>query len=475
MSSDPEPEEKSAALFVDDAVRAAQAAVEWRYLFRKIGLPFDYASDPDDFPSKAFATAREARSNLPNPSGLGGGYHFSCRNHALLFDAYLLRIELGIETAGDEAILDRLIGGLIRLATIAPKSFLVSGLAPDGRGFYGAPRRENHAAWSFAVARGLVTAAIAPESQEKFRSIVGKWINRVRRERFRLHGVDGKAVSGGDFSLPEAADGPLYLAMHLVAAKASQEDRDFEQYVQAVLENDGARLAPYTPDGGWQNRLPELLWRQASLALLAANDYDEARVVRYRALLVDNAKAAIPFVDVWRKWDASLADEPVDLNWRTFPKAPLEETPYGFTPPESWRRIDNDRFLEDALSASYAALFAADADLVRDAADSMQECLTTIPWEKCLTLTAVAPAIGVHARGVELGLWDTTLFESRRTTPSSETSFAAKYLEPDYDEFHPDKAGHRTAPPGKKKPPPEQAAAKSDGTKRRRKRRRPKA
>ncbi|MCC8165445.1 MAG: hypothetical protein LIQ31_04700 [Planctomycetes bacterium] len=472
MSSDAGPEEKCAAQFVDDAVHAAQAAVEQRYLFRKIGLPFDYASDPDDFPSKTFATAREARSNLPNPSGLGGGYHFSCRNHALLFDAYLLRIELGIETAGDEAILDRLIGGLIRLATIAPKSFLVSGLAPDGRGFYGTPCRENHAAWSFAVARGLVTAAIAPESQEKFRSIVGKWINRVRRERFRLHGIDGKAIPGGDISLPDATEGPLYLAMQLVAAKASGEDRDFELYVQGVLENDNARLGLFTPDGGWRDNL---LWRQASLALLAANDYDEARIARYRALLVENAKAAIPFVDEWRKWDASMADEPVDLNWRSFPKASLEESPYGFTPPESWRRIDNDRHLENALSAAYAALFAADADLVRDAADSMRECLLTIPWEKCMTLTAVAPAIGVHARGVELGLWDTSLFESRRTAPSSETSFAAKYLEPDYDEFHPDKAGHRAAPPGKRKAQADQPVAKADTNKRRRKRRRPKA
>ncbi len=66
-------------MFLDEAIRQAQAAAEQKFLFRKIGLPFDYASQPDDFPSKAFANAKEARSNLPNPDGLGSGFHFSCR------------------------------------------------------------------------------------------------------------------------------------------------------------------------------------------------------------------------------------------------------------------------------------------------------------------------------------------------------------------------------------------------------------
>jgi len=50
---------------------------------------------------------------------------------------------------------------------------------------------------------------------------------------------------------------------------------------------------------------------------------------------------------------------------------------------------------------------------------------------------------------VEMGLWDVDLFESRREPPSSEISFAAKYLEPDYDEENPGKAGHSSPPPGK--------------------------
>ncbi|MCD8138736.1 MAG: hypothetical protein LUE17_02985 [Planctomycetaceae bacterium] len=451
-------------MFLDDAVRTVQGAVEQRFLFRKIGLPFDYASDPEDFPSKAFATAKEARANQPNQSGLGGGYHFSCRNHALLFDSYLLRIETGIEAPGDDGILDRLIGGLIRLATVAPKSFLVGGLAPDGRGFYAQPRRANHAAWSFAVNRGLTTAAIAPESQEKFRSIAGKWMDRIRREKFKLHSIDGKALPNGDLSQPEPENGPLLLAMLLTAARASGEGRDFEAYEEKAEEGSRARFGVYTPEGGWAECLPCLMWRSAVWSILAESDPNAERSALAKERLAEAARLAVSHVGAWRQWNAELTKEPVDFNWRTFPKA---DTELGFTPPPSWARLDNERHIEDALSAAYTVLLAGDRELAEPIAGEMEECLQTIPWADIVSLTALAPVIGVHARGVEMDLWDKALYESRREPPSSEVSFAARYLEPDYDSENPDKAGHAAPPPGKQR---KGEPAKEGGGKKRRRR-----
>jgi hypothetical protein len=453
-------------MFLDEAIRQAQAAVEQKFLFRKIGLPFDYASTADDFPSKAFATAKEARSNLPNPAGLGSGFHFSCRNHALLFDAYLLRVESGIEGAGDEAILDRLIGGLIRLATVAPKSFLVGGLAPDGRGFYALPRRENHAAWAFAAMRGLTTAAIAPESQEKFRSITGKWMDRIKRDKFRLSSIDGKPAPAGDLSQPEADNGPFLLAMLLVAAKASGEERDLQFYAQTAEENERARLGEFTPESGWTgDTLVDLLWRQAAWSVIRDLDPDAARQEIARGRMRALALAAAQHAAAWRAWDREPAALAPDFDWRKKPKVPLEESPYGFALPDAWRRIDNEKHVEHTITAALILLLPGDAALAEPFAEEIGACLRDIPWQDMLTLTALAPAVCVHARGVELNLWDKELYDSRRETPSADVSFAAKYLEPDYDERNPAKAGHLSPPPGSSG-----AAAPSSAQRKRRRR-----
>ncbi len=465
-------------MFLDETIRLAQSAAEQKFLFRKIGLPFDYASTSDDFPSKAFATAKEARSNLPNPSGLGGGFHFSCRNHALLFDAYLLRIESGIEGAGDEAILDRLIGGLIRLATVAPKNFLVGGLAPDGRGFYAHPLRENHAAWAFAVLRGLTTAAIAPESQEKFRSIVGKWMDRLKRDKFRLTAMDGKPV-GGDLSVPGADNGPFLLALLLTAAKASGEDRDMQAYVQAAEENERVRLGEFAfPAEGGQSggcpaeRLRELVWRQAAWSLLRDFDPDPARREIARERMRGLALAAAPHVSLWREWDRELLELAPNFDWRGKRRAPLEESGYGFVLPESWKRVEGERHIENALLAAMVLLFAGDAALAEPFAEEMAACLGGVPWGELVTLSAVAPAVDVHARGAELGLWDGELYASRREMPSVDVSFAAKYLEPEYDAENPDKAGHTAPPPGSKAAQKEKAGGGGAAPHKRRRRKR---
>ena len=457
-----DPVEAGAGRFLDDDARRAQAAVEQKFLFRKIGLPFDYASDPDDFPSKCFATAKEARSNQPNPTGLGAGFHFTCRNHALLFDSYLLRLETGIEAGGDEAILDRLIGGLIRLATVAPKSFLVGGLAPDGRGFYGQTRRENHAAWAFAVTRGLFTAAISPESQEKFRSITGKWMDRVRREKFRLNSVDGKQAPGGDISQPDPDAGPFLLAMLLTAARASGDAKDFQAYEAAAEEEARARLGAFETD----EPMADLMWRQAAWSLILEGDPEEARREMAGARMREYALAASKRVGDVALWDPALADIPLDIDWRTFPKAPAQDSPYGFVPPESWRRLEGEAHLESGLSAAYVMLLAKEKELLEECVPIIAGCLRGVDWSRMMGLNTLVRAIAVHVRGVELGLWDEGLYDTLREPPSAELSIAAKYMEPDYDDENPGKAGH-AAPPA---PPPRPEG--SGGKRRRRKKRR---
>lgn len=456
---------------LDEAVRRAQNAVETRFLFRKLGLPFDFASDPDDFPSRNFAVARETRAGVPNPSGLGTGFAHSCRNHALLFDGYLARIELGVESPSDEMILDRLIGGLIRLATVAPKSFLIGGLAADGRGFYGAADWRNHAAWSFAALRGYGTAAISPESQEKFRSIVGKWLDRLKRDRFQVLSVDGKPSPDGDLAANDPRVGPAYLAALLAGALVGGDAEAFALYEAALSAEDCARLGAAPADPADVD--DAALWRQTALSVVVRHDPDPDRAGPARKRMLDNARAAMRDVGRWREWDDSLVGVEVDLNWRDRPRAPEAETGgLGFRPHESWERIAREKAVHDALAAMLIVMLAGDKALGEEAAPEIEACVAGIPWDRIVWLDALSPLIAIHARGVEMDLWDRGLYDSRRVEDQAEVSIAAKYLEPDYDKENPDKAGHRAPPPGKagKNAPP-----KPDPGGRRKKRRRRKA
>lgn len=455
--------------FLDDTVREVQNAVEQRFLFRKLGLPFDYASSPDDFPSKAFATAKEARAALPDIHGRGSGYAYSCRNHAMLFDSYLLRMELGLNAGNDEQILDRLIGGLIRLATVAPKAFLVGGLAPDGRGFYAGTCWENHAAWAFAASRGMETSAVAPESQEKFRSIAGKWADRLRRDKYVLKTIDGKPLPDADLSAPGSSMGPMLLATVLTLCLASREEKDREEYAALAEENGRSRLGQFD---GLKELSPErLLWRQTCLSIIFRHDPDAGRRDLAREGMVALARVASKRIDAWRGWDPGLVDANVELDWRGRPPAESPNAPFAFSPHQSWLRMEREQPIEESLNAMYAVLLAGDRELAECVAEPFASCLGAVPWGKVMTLSALAPVVAVHARGLELGLWDQALLDSRRMEPASEMSFAAKYLEPDYDEANPGKAGHSAPPPGKNREP-EPGKGGGEGKRRKRRRRR---
>ncbi len=451
--------------FLDEAIRQAQSAIEHKFLFRKLGLPYDYASPPDEFPSKAFATAKEARGNLPNPAGLGAGYHCSCRNHALLFDAYLLRIELGIESGADEQILDRLIGGLIRIATVAPKSFLISGLAADGRGFYAWTSWQNHAAWAFAAGRGLTTAAISPESQEKFRSIVGKWLDRVKRDEFAVKSIDGKVMDHGDLAAVNGEIGPVFLAMLLVGCLASGDIAEQEAYEIKAEEESRARLGK---TGASVDDIDALLWRQAALSIISKHDFNPERAELAKERMRENAGLAAKLVGGWRDWDQSLVDADINLDWRRFAKKnPAESSGLGFDPGTEWDRLKNEEPLARGLAAMLIIFWAEEKASAEAISGEVEECLQATPWDKLMTLQAVSPAVVLHVRGAEMELWDKELFATRHNFQFAEESLAARYLEPDYDEVHPEQAGHSAPPPGKKGHVP-----KGDGKRRKRRRRR---
>ena len=74
-------------------------------------------------------------------------------NNALLFDGLASRFEIGFASEQDDVIFDRLIGGTIRLGTVAPKSIIVRGLTGDGRYFYPESLLNTVVLWVFTAWR----------------------------------------------------------------------------------------------------------------------------------------------------------------------------------------------------------------------------------------------------------------------------------------------------------------------------------
>jgi len=442
-----------ATVSLTDRVRAIQQNLEQRFIFRKLGICYDYACDPEEFPRRTLPSAKEAREGRPNAAGLGTGMADCARNGGLIFDGYLLRLELGIAQADEERIFDRLIGGLIRIATTAPKGYLVRGLTPDGRGFYSQSNLDAHLFWAFSVWRGVRTAAIAQESQGKMRNIASRWIARLKQDQFRIPPLEGKGA-GVDLKSLTWESSPALLALLRVASIATGEAQWQEAYTALAAEADGARLSWTLPSPAPDTT--QLLSLQIALHILAAEESDEARRESLRQTMRAVAEAATPSLDRFCECKDPILAETPDLDWRKVSAEDLRAPAEGASEaamrlPIAWRRLRHEaETFRASLEAALIVLLAADRDLAEAHADRMLAGFTHAPWEALWLAGSLAPALSVHARGLEMGLWDAELAARTFVAPSMD-NLVAPYLTPEFDDTHPQAAGHTDIPPRKRK------------------------
>jgi len=446
---------------LEPRIRAAKAILETEFIFRKLGLCYDFASDPEDFPRKTLPNPREIRAAQPSLSGRGAGLAECAWNSALLFDGYLLRIELGIGRQDEEKILDRLIGGLIRLATTAPKGHLVRGLTPDGRGFYPATDMDAYVLWAFAVWRALRSPAISPESQLKFRNIVSRWMGRLEKDGFRLTLAEGNAPHPAPgLDALDGIAGPKLLALLAVASEFAEDKEKWAAcFLQKIQEQEGARLSASSP----LQDPTALLSLSIAWHLLQQIDKDETRKELARTRLRGLAAEAEAFLN---RADALDPERfvPDPLDWRKTPDPD----------PKHWPRLSLEQdSIGAVLQASLCIFLAGEKEQAMAAADRIASCLCLAPWDRLLYASSFSAVLAVHARGIELGLWDQDLPASSPIVGNIE-SFVARYLTDDFDDRNPLLAGHRDPPPNKKKPMPEepQAGERKAPSRARRKRRR---
>ncbi len=457
---------------LDNRVRELQAVLEECFLFRKLGLCYDYGTTPEDFPRNTLPVSDETRRGIPNRSGLYTGINRSAENNALLFDGYLLRVECGFAGENDERILDRLIGGLIRTATSGPKGFLIRGLSPDGRGFYPTSSVDAHLLWAFSLWRGATTAAIAPESQGKMQNIAAKWINRIEQDAFRITAIDDGPSPEGALDAADAETGPKLLALLAVAGAVTGEEKWLERLNAFAAADDGVRIAPPPETVTDPARVLRL---QIAWHLLRQLDPDEARRAEAPSRMGVLARRAATHLGAFRSLDPAVLEETPALDWRAAIGTDAKEEPPPL-PPE-WARVRHEAETAGAAAqGALALLLAPETELVEAYAEEMAAALTETPWERLLLADAVAPVVAVHGRGVERGLWDEALLH-RGSLAESVLPTATTYLAEDYDEAHPDRAGHTEPPPRRRSADEEEetkrtASRRSSRRRRRRRKRR---
>lgn len=393
-----------------------------KFFFRKLGVCYDYRCGSSGFPSQFLPKAKDVSSSLPDACGTGTGMFDSLFNNTFLLETLALRFELGIARASEDRILDRLIGGAIRFSTIGPKSGMIRGLAPDGRSFYPDSGDESFVLWAYYAWRTCNSPAVAIESQGKLSNIASRWIN---------------SLNSADF-VPPASDkilgaGEWYSVLYLPALQAAVGDlASEEKWKKLALEKLPAEF-PAISDAATARQLLDCM---LCLNLLFSVFPDEAKLqplVAYRQKLIAKCENLLT---VWKDNPCADNAEMPELDWRTRENGDQQA---------GWERLQKeaDTLGEALLAASGIMLCAGNDEIVQNAA-VIEEMLRGVCWSGCWNAQSLILSSFVHARGVELQLWDKEISEYQITFDTSAT-LVEKFMAEDYDEKNPDLAGHTEA------------------------------
>lgn len=407
-------------------------AIESGFLFRKLGICYDYRAADGSFPPSTLPDAREISQHLPNPTGRGTGLEGSWQTGAILLDAMLLRVEYGYATPEEDRLFDRLIGGLIRLGAMGNKGTLIRSLAVDGRSAYPEVDADVHLYWAFHAWRAYSTAAIAPESQEKLENIGSKWIHRLMRDEFSLERVNGEP----DRSLlePDAEQGCKLLAILAAAWGLTDEEELADLFDKKRLEAGGIRIAGELPD---EAKTPmRLLAMQLAWSVLrecapqeTLRDDAPARMKKIAAEAIRHLQASAPL-------DIPLLSSTPTFDWRTVDDSVFSTWPTG------WERMAYEvEAVQNRLAAVLTLFLAGDRELALPHAEGIASFLESLGTATLCHALSPALVLSCHAHGVELGLWDPDLAEYAFSF-DGQANLVDKYMGEDYDEAHPEQAGH---------------------------------
>lgn len=431
---------------INDLIRPALDSLSDTLVFRKLGICYDYRSLPDDFPSRCLPGAKETSAQKPDPRGSRTGMARCALNNALLFDGYALRVEIGFADPAEDKVFDRLIGGAIRLATIAPKGALINGLSPDGKSYYPAVTSESCVAWAFYAWRAALTSTVALESQEKLKNIAARWISRLDSDKFILPGGD-TSLTGKDWSQQPLIGGIAAAAWALTG----------EAKWKKLAEENAVYDAPLPTEATMAQLLPAQLALHLTEQILTGTPAAEAAKQRQLALLplaASRLKLYAGFVP---------AEKIEKLDWHDLPATAQEALP------PVWKQaVREEETVSESVLAAYGCLLCHDPVALEAYVGDLRALVAGLPWQQLWLAASLCPAAAVHARGLELGLWDEALKEYKFGFDPA-IPLVERYMSADYDEKNPEKAGHSEGP--ERPQEVEEGVEKSREGKRRRRRR----
>ncbi len=461
-------------------VQTAMNVLADGFVFRKLGICYDLRAGDGDFPSKLLPAAKEITQGKPDARGSYTGMAETALNNALLFDGYALRLEIGFAEAEEDRIFDRLIGGAIRLATIAPKSALIGGLSPDGKSYYPAPGADNYVAWAFYAWRVATSATVAPESQGKLKNIASRWIARLETDKFVLPGSDN-TLNEKTWQKQPLLPGILAAAWALTGEekwkKLALESADFsgtlppEAPARELLTVQLA-LHLFTRIFSAEEHPAVVAAKERMLALLPLCGAHLSKYQEFVPAAIPPAPVKAATAEATEKPGQSAKAEDTGEGSKVakLPVADWREIPASGDAPTGWQAVfAEEKTLTAAAGAAMACVLCGEKEALEPYVAQLTGLLGDTPWEGARLAASLCPAVAVHARGVELGLWDAPLGEYHFEFDVTKT-LVEKFMLPEFDEQNPLLAGHADSPEKPKQA--EEEGGEKTGRRRRRRRKR---
>ncbi len=397
------------------------------FVYRKLGICYDYPTFDNNFPLKSLPKADEVCNNIPDSSGKTTGMYNCALNNALLFDGLADRFEIGFGSEQDDLILDRLIGGTIRLGTVAPKNVIVRGLTGDGRYFYQDTDLETALFWAFTAWRTVNTTTVAIDSQQKIINISSRWINKLNNREYQ----PGENNDPADIT---SLKDKIILSGILAVCSAIVD--------QNAWHKEFLRVFPEKIDIPEDTPLNDLFSLQIALYLINEILKDETKVTAVIPPVLNSIAAlAEKYLENYKKLDPALLETEFNSDWREFNNDhPL---------PAQQRIINEEETVTASVQSMLIVMFSQNTEIINKHKENIITAIREIPWDKLVLATSLTPLATIHAKGVELKLWDEKLNEFTISF-AAEESLVAEFLTLDYDDKHQEKAGHINSP--KKKP-----------------------
>ncbi len=399
------------------------------FMFRKLGICYDLKALPDEFPRKSLPTAQDVKDVKPDATGSYTGIHDCITNNALLFDGYALRLEIGFaDEAKEERVYDRLIGGAIRLSTIAPQNAILCGLSSDGKSFYPQTNARAYLAWAFYAWRIVTTPTVLQDSQAKVKNIASRWISKLASDDFVLP-YDNKELVDGSWQSE-----PLVAGLLAAAWVTTGEDK----WKKLALEKASFSTAlPETATGS------DLLTQQLALHMIAEIFPEEEIGKKAKARMLQILPLAIKLLAKASDYTPKEYEQEPSLDWHEIDD--LNNLP------QSWEAFVAERdTVGEAIIGALVCVLCADGEALKPYAAQLSATITAKPWDKFRLAATLCPVASIHARGVELGLWDESLQDYSIGFDGDE-ALVSRYMSEDFDELNPDKSGH-VSPPKKELP-----------------------